>query len=178
MGGKNRVDMTDINERKYWAGLETFQLYQGMVLQHGNIPPRNLENLSYEEGFDWNDSIKIMADFEEDFQRMVASLRADKIVGMEFRSKTNREAAFAYIAKSTFLVHWKKCGFPVHKSFGEIKDSRHTKVDPDSLQELAAAMSAKDDYYDTFLRNAAKEFGCSESRVRQVFPALKYKSLK
>ncbi len=161
----------------YWNTIDAYRLYEGVFLQHGCLPPRDIHFLSHEEKHDWYHSVLTMADCDADFKRVLASLRADKNVGKEFRDKEAKDAAYHHVARDTFLYHWKKCGLPIHDSAYIEKRGRPPNTKYNTVLSLAQNYKKSAKSYEDFLAVAQKDFGYDIKTVRNKMPKKKYQQL-
>lgn len=170
--------MSDEKEWEYWNKLESFRLYEGVFLQQGTLPPKDMDILSYEARQDWYHNIVTMADFEAEFRQVLSSLRKDNTVGSEFRAcSENKKAAFHYVPKSIFLDHWKNCGFPLNKKMKTRGRGRPAQIDTNRLQQIAEKCAHKSDDYKTFVKLSYPEFGCTAKTIKNNFPEGRYAAL-
>jgi hypothetical protein len=175
----------------YWNGQPTLKVYQAIWLMYGYLPPKDSiiewkpeSNVETVPSVDFSDAYladmaEYLRPFDEHYIKFVSSLRSDPDEGARWREKDNGQIVEAYISRETFLKHWRKCGLPIHKKLQIEKQGkgRPKKVDIEALQHLAQECASRKKNYAEFIRAVTKEFGCSPSRAKELFPAKTYKQL-
>jgi hypothetical protein len=175
-GNKHHTQWSKESDWNWWNKRQTFNVYEGVMLQNGILPPRDITKLPDKQFSDVRFLIQEMSD-SQIFKYFTDSLCSDKVYGHEWRSKSSDfERAKSKIQKNLFLTHWNKCGFSSNKKFKIKKDGgRPSYASPKEMRDFADTCIRAGKSYEEFLCLAAAEYGYVKDSVRNSMPKKLYR---